>query len=216
MSFKGWPPSALEFYEGLEADNSKSYWLAHKDVYERDVRSPMDELLAELTSEFGESRVFRPYRDVRFSRDKSPYKTNIGATLGSGYIHLSAAGLGTGAGMYHMAPDQINRYRQAVAHSRSGEELRRIVDSLRDSGAEIYGSDTLKTVPKGYPKDHPRAELLRYKGIVAMKRWPVAPWLGTSAPKGRIADFLRSTAPLTGWLDRRVGESALPPPERAS
>ncbi|HEX4162146.1 MAG TPA: DUF2461 family protein, partial [Acidimicrobiales bacterium] len=75
MTFKGWPETALAFYEGLEADNSKTYWLDHKEVYERDVKAPMDALLAELTAEFGEPKLFRPYRDTRFSRDKSPYKT---------------------------------------------------------------------------------------------------------------------------------------------
>jgi uncharacterized protein (DUF2461 family) len=74
MTFKGWPDRALAFYDGLEADNSKAYWLDHKDVYERDVKAPMEALLAELTKEFGETKLFRPYRDVRFSADKSPFR----------------------------------------------------------------------------------------------------------------------------------------------
>ena len=98
MAFKGWPDSALAFYEGLEADNSKAYWLDHKDVYERDVKGPMEALLTELSTEFGEWRLFRPYRDTRFSRDKSPYKTNVAARIGDGYVHLSADGLLVGAG----------------------------------------------------------------------------------------------------------------------
>jgi uncharacterized protein (DUF2461 family) len=73
-AFKGWPERALEFYEGLEADNSKAYWLDHNDVYERDVKAPKEALLAELSKEFGDTRQFRPYRDVRFSRDKSPFR----------------------------------------------------------------------------------------------------------------------------------------------
>jgi uncharacterized protein (TIGR02453 family) len=208
--FHGWPRTALQFFEGLEADNSKAYWLAQKDIYERDVRAPMDALLAELTPEFGEPRLFRPYRDVRFSRDKSPYKTNIAATIGDGYIHFSARGLGAGAGMYHMATDQIERYRDAVATDHSGVRLQAVVDALKDAGVEIYGSDALKTAPKGYAKDHPRAELLRYKGIVAMKSWPPAAWLSTAAAKKRVVDLLRSTAPLVDWLDQNVGDSTLP------
>lgn len=112
--FGGLPAGAFAFYEGLEADNSKPHWLERRDVHERDVRAPMDALVAELTDEFGEVRVFRPYRDTRFSADKSPYKTEIAATIGHGYVQLSADGLRTGAGMRHMAPDQLDRYRRAV------------------------------------------------------------------------------------------------------
>src|SRR5579864_6021653 len=124
MAFKGWPVDAIEFFEGLEADNSKAYWLEHKTVYEQHVKRPMDELLLELAGEFGEGRIFRPYRDVRFSADKSPYKTNLAATVaGGGYISLSADGLGAGTGMYLMANDQLDRYRRAVDDDKTGAEL---------------------------------------------------------------------------------------------
>ena len=128
--FKGWPEGALVFYEGLEADNSKAYWLGHKDVYERDVKGPMEALLAELRGEFGEPRLFRPYRDTRFSRDKSPYKTAIAARIGNGYVQFSADGLLAGAGTYHMARDQLERYRDAVAADRTGGKLQDVVDAL--------------------------------------------------------------------------------------
>src|SRR6187397_1705331 len=104
MTFLGWKAEALEFFEGLEADNSKAYWQAHRDDYDELVRAPMEELLAELEPGWGEGRIFRPYRDVRFSRDKSPYKTNIAATVSEGgYISFSADGLGVGTGYYMMA-----------------------------------------------------------------------------------------------------------------
>ena len=163
MAFRGWKVEALEFFEGLEADNSKSYWQAHKDVYDDIVRAPMEELLAELEPEFGDGRIFRPYRDVRFSKDKSPYKTAIGATIGDGYVHLDARGLAAGGGMWEMAPDQLERYRAAVADDRSGTTIEGIVSATRAKGLIVSGHDELKTAPKGYPKDHPRIELLRYK-----------------------------------------------------
>ena len=121
MAFRGWPVEALEFFDGLEADNSKIYWQANKAVYETLVRAPMEELLAELEPEWGEGRIFRPYRDVRFSADKSPYKTQIGATVGEGYVQLNAEGLAAGSGMWEMAPDQLERYRRTVADDRSGD-----------------------------------------------------------------------------------------------
>jgi uncharacterized protein (TIGR02453 family) len=212
MAFKGWPVEALEFYEGLEADNSKVYWTEHKATYTTAVHAPMADLLSELAKEFGEGRIFRPYRDVRFSADKSPYKTSIAATVGAGYVQLSADGLMAGSGQYHMAPDQLERYRQAVAGDATGPALEQTISSLTDAGIDVHGSEPLKTAPKGYARDHPRVELLRYRGLVAMKQWPVAPWLGTSAAKTRIVDTFRAARPLCEWLDENVGESTMAAP----
>lgn len=210
VSFRGWPAEALEFYDGLAADNSKTYWVAHKAVYDEKVLAPMVELLAELEPEFGRGKILRPYRDVRFSSDKSPYKTEIAAMLESeGYIQLSANGLGVGNGMWMMAADQLERYRQAVADDKSGGELENLIARLKKQRIEVGGQNTLKTVPKGYPRDHPRAELLRHKGLAIWKQWPVAGWLGTGAAKKRIVDFLRATQPLNDWLARYVGEAAM-------
>src|SRR6476646_3724164 len=179
MSFRGWSEEALEFFAGLEVDNSKTYWHAHKDIYETAVRAPMEALVDELTPEFGEGKIFRPYRDIRFSVDKSPYKTNIAATLGEGYISLSADGLGAGCGMYQMAPDQLERFRGAIAAEKTGGELGELVATARKKGMEVTAHDSLKTAPKGYPKDHPRIDLLRMKGLITWRQWPPAAWLST-------------------------------------
>jgi uncharacterized protein (TIGR02453 family) len=207
VAFRGWPVEALEFFEGLEADNTKTYWQANKSTYESAVRAPMEELLAELEPQWGEGRIFRPYRDIRFSADKSPYKTNIAAMIGDGYIHLTAQGLGAGAGMWEMAPDQLERYRNAVVDERSGRRLVNVVDKAKASGLDITAHGMLKTAPKGYPKDHPRVDLLRYKGITAWKEWPAGAWLGTAKAKERIVEFLRNAKPLNAWLDANVGPS---------
>jgi len=209
MAFEGWPAEALEFYEGLAADNSKSYWLAHKDVYDECVLAPMRELVAELEAEPGESKIFRPYRDVRFSKDKSPYKTEIAASFRDGYVRLSADGLGAGRGMHEMAADQLDRYRGAVAAGHAGEALAKIVAALREQDIGVQGHDSLKKVPRGYPADHPRAELLRQKGLYAWKQWPVEPWLGTPAARTKVTGFLASVEPLGDWLAEYVGPSAL-------
>lgn len=207
MTFRGWPEDALDFYDGLEADNSKTYWLAHKQVYETCVLQPMTELLEELGPQYGEGKIFRPYRDVRFSKDKSPYKTAIGAVVGDGYIQLSASGLAAGSGMYQMAPDQLDRYRQAVAAADSGAELEDVIGIVRKHKVDVHGHELLKSAPRGYPADHPRIEWLRCKGLVAWQEWPVQPWLGTAGARKRITDFLSATAPLNGWLDKHVGQS---------
>jgi uncharacterized protein (TIGR02453 family) len=207
MAFKGWPDTALAFYEGLEADNSKAYWLDHKEVYERDVKAPMDALLAELTAEFGGTKVFRPYSDTRFSRDKSPYKTAIAATIGSGYVQLSAEGLFAGGGMYHMMPDQLARFRKAIDADTSGQDLEKVVATVAKSGLDVHAPEELKTAPKGYPKDHPRIELLRMKGLVAARSWEPAAWLRTAGAKKRVVETLRAINPLLSWLEANVGPS---------
>ena len=215
MPFKGWRAEAIEFFEGLEADNSKTYWQEHKPVYDKLVKAPMEELLAELAPEFGEGKLFRPYRDVRFSADKTPYKTAISARVGSsGYVQLSANGLAAGSGMWEMATDQLERYRQSVAADRTGEELAGIVADLGKIGCDAIGHGTLKTAPKGYDKDHPRIELLRHKGLAAWKQWPVGAWLGRATAKNRVVEFLRACRPLNEWLAANVGRSTLPPDPR--
>jgi uncharacterized protein (TIGR02453 family) len=214
MTFRGWPVEALEFFEGLEADNSKTYWTRNKDVYNKMVRAPMEELLSELAPEWGEGRIFRPYRDVRFSPDKSPYKTHIGAVVGDGYVQLTAEGLGAGCGMYEMASDQLGRYRTAVADDRSGRRLVALVAPARAAGLEVTARELLKSAPRGYAKDHPRIELLRYKGLITWREWPAAAWLGTRRAKDRIVEFLRASTPINRWLRTYVGPSTLPEGQR--
>ena len=214
MTFTGWKVEALEFFEGLEAENTKPYWLRNKDVYDSVVRAPMEELLAELEPAWGQGKIFRPYRDVRFSADKTPYKTHIGATVGDGYVQLSAEGLAAGSGMWHMEADQLQRYREAVDADKTGRALEKVVEKAAGTGVEISGHDALSSAPKGYDKEHPRIELLRYKGIVTWKSWPPAAWLGTKKAKDRLVEFLEASKPLNAWLHANVGPSELPPRER--
>jgi uncharacterized protein (TIGR02453 family) len=205
MAFQGWPIDGVEFYEGLEADNSKVYWQDNKAVYDRQVKAPMEELLAELADEFGAGKIFRPYRDVRFSADKTPYKTNCAATIGSGYVSFSAEGLSVGGGLYMPDPKTLARYREAVDKEKSGAELATIVAALHKAGYQTMAHEVLKTAPRGYPKDHPRIDLLRHKGIAMMKTWPVGAWLGTKKAKDRVVETLRAGVPLNDWLARHVG-----------
>ena len=209
MTFRGWPSEALEFYEGLEADNSRTYWTGHLAFYEERVRGPMLELLAELEPEFGPGKVFRPYRDVRFSKDKSPYKTHLGAWFErGGYVQLSAEGLAAGCGMWQLAPDQLERYRKAVAGDLSGAELLEVIAAIEKQGVGVHGHGSLKTVPRGFPRDHPRADLLRHNWVTTWRQWEPAAWLGTAAARKRVEEFLRTSRPLREWLDVHVGPAA--------
>ena len=207
MTFSGWPEEALDFYDGLAADNSKSYWTEHKVTYEQRVLRPMTELTEELAAEFGEPKIFRPYRDVRFSADKSPYKTHIGAVIGgTGYEQLSAEGLGAGAGMWQMAPEHLERYRAAVVSDGPGTELEQVIARIEKADITVHGHGALKSAPRGYPADHPRIVLLRYKGLTAWKQWPVEPWLETAAAKDHLISFFRTVQPLCSWLTTHVNQ----------
>jgi uncharacterized protein (TIGR02453 family) len=206
MGFQGWPATAIDFYDGLEEDNSRAYWQAPKAVYERDVLPPMEELLAELEGQLGAGRIFRPYRDIRFSADKSPYKTTIAATVDrGGYIQFSAAGLAAGRGLYQMSPDQLQRYRRAVDSEPSGTALAAIVAAIRDGGIEVTAHGRLKTGPRGFARDHPRIDLLCLKGLIAWQQWPAGNWLATSGAAARLLEFFAAAQPLADWLEARIG-----------
>ena len=218
MSFRGWPPEAITFFEGLEAHNSEAWWTANKAIYEECVRAPFLALADEVRDEVGELRLFRPYRDVRFSKDKTPYKTAAYAAgeLEGGsavYVRVSAAGLFVASGHYQPAPDQLERFRAAVADDRTGPQLEDIVASLRRAGREM-GGEALKVAPRGFPRDHPRVALLRHKGVTAGRSFAPASWLSTARARERVLDTWRGAAPLHAWLDRHVGPSTLPPDER--
>ncbi len=200
MAFSGWPSQALEFYQGLESDNTKAYWNAYKAVYTDAVLRPMEELAEELAAEFGQPKIFRPYRDIRFSNDKTPYKTHIGATIGAtSYVQFSADGLSVGAGRWHLEPDELTKYRAAVAGP-DGAELTAIIADLEKAGIEIHGHASLKSAPRGYPVDHPRAGLLRHKGLTTWRHWNPEPWLETAEPVERIREFCRTNRAFCDWL----------------
>jgi uncharacterized protein (TIGR02453 family) len=204
VGFTGWPVEAIEFYEGLEDDNSRAYWLAHKSVYEQSVKAPMQALLDELEPAFGPGRIFRPNRDVRFSNDKTPYKLNCAAQLTGGYVSVSADELFAGSGLYMPERNDLARFRAAVDADRSGRELEAIVATLRAAKYDVGAHDTLKTAPRGYAKDHERIELLQLKGIVMSKAWPVGGWLGTKKAKDRVVATLEAARPLNAWIAEHV------------
>src|SRR3954451_22724064 len=136
MPFTGIPAAALDFYDDLEQDNSKTFWAAHKHVYDEAVRAPMEALAADLAKEYGEGKLFRPYRDVRFSKDKTPYKTHQGVWFdeSSVYVHISAAGLFVAAGYWRTESAQIERLRRGVAHDLHGPVLAKTVAALEKKG----------------------------------------------------------------------------------
>jgi uncharacterized protein (TIGR02453 family) len=219
--FEGFGTGLVPFYEELAANNTRDWWLANKPRYERDVRAPLEHLLEDLRPEFGEAKVFRPNRDTRFAKDKSPYKTAAAAVIGAAhegvgtlYLSVLADGLMVGGGAYMPASGQLARLRAAIANDETGPELEQIVADIRRKDGEIGAHDQLKTAPRGYPTDHPRIELLRLKGIIGWWDHAPGPWLHTVEARDTVADRWRSLGPLNAWLVANVGPSQLPSRER--
>jgi uncharacterized protein (TIGR02453 family) len=210
--FEGVPLAALDFYEDLEADNSKAWWAAHRTTYDECVRAPMAALAAELEGEFGPALLFRPHRDVRFSKDKSPYKTHQGAFVaareGVGYyVQVSAAGLLTAAG-WHPRGEQILTFREAV-DSPAGSELDRLVAALTAEGFDLDG-DRLATRPRGMPPGHPREHLLRHKSLTMGRDHGAPDWLPTPRTAERVRADWRRLRPLVEWFDQHLGPGDSP------
>jgi uncharacterized protein (TIGR02453 family) len=209
MGFAGFGERLVDFYEGLIADNSKAYWTDNKTVYEQHVREPMHALLAELEPEFGAGKIFRPYRDVRFSANKTPYKTHCGAWVNGYYVQADVDGIMIAAGYYRMESDQIARFRVAVDEDRRGERLRSLLGKLTDD-AWTVGGDQLATRPRGIAPDHPRLELLRHRAIFVHRRWPDEELMLQTELAGRVASAWRAATPLVEWLNDHVGPSDKP------
>ena len=207
-TFRGWPEECQRFFIGLELDNSKRYFEANRLVYEKAVKAPMVALMESLEGEYGPGKIFRPNRDLRFSKDKSPYKTNIAATAGmggnGGYLSLDARGLTVAAGRYEVSPEQLIKYRKNVAAESTGAPLAAIVVRLEKAGYGI-GGEALKRVPAGLPADHSRARLLRHKILYIYKNYGLQPWLGSSAARNHVVKVWSDAGPLNDWLKRNLG-----------
>ncbi|ABM10218.1 DUF2461 domain-containing protein [Paenarthrobacter aurescens] len=203
-TFEGIPTAAFRFYAELEDNNNREWWLEHKTTYDAEVKEPLAALLSELEPQFGPAKIFRPNRDIRFSQDKSPYKTAQGAFAASQegvgyYLQISADGLLIGGGYHSHTPAQLARFRAAVDAPDSGLELQKIVEAVAAKGFAIEG-EKLKTVPRGFDQDHPRAELLKHKSLSAGVEVGQPDWLSTPAAKDRIAARWEVLRPLVGWV----------------
>jgi uncharacterized protein (TIGR02453 family) len=210
--FAGFGDEAYDFYLGLAADNSKAYWTEHKSVYESAVREPMQALLDQLAPAFdGTPSMFRPYRDIRFSKDKTPYKTHQGALLnvapGIGYyLSLDADGLHVGGGFHTQQREQTARFRTAIDRDGTGSELEAIVAKLEKRGFEIGGAQ-VRTRPRGVPADHPRLELMRREYLTAGRE--VAPAAAEDAGFAAVlTKHWREITPLVGWVVTNAAPSA--------
>ena len=226
--FEGFADTRGRFFAELVLHNDRGWYQAHRAEYEEGWLSPMKALLAEVGPRLargyrgyrvGEPRVFRIHRDVRFSRDKSPYKTHIGGMLpmdlprggrsqvevpAALYIHVSYNEVFAAAGLYGIDPDTLARYRKALLDPRRGAEVGRIASALRGAGFELEARESTKRVPPGVDPAHPRAALLRMKGLIATTPAIDRRLLVRRELVAFLAKQALAAAPLVRWLLRYV------------
>lgn len=216
--FRGFDKDAIAFLHELTIEMNREWFEANKDRYKRVWVEPLTELLDEVASKLAKTyapakltpHVFRIYRDTRFSKDKTPYKTHVAGVLrtarGSGmYLHIETGEEWVGAGRYFFEDDEMPKWRKKVAADKTGKEITGIVAKLRKQGYEVGGHDDYKKVPKPYLAEHPRAELLKMKGLTAA--FPQMP--RGLLHKRELVDWIvkhaKAVAPMTKWLARNVG-----------
>lgn len=206
MRFTGFTEAALDFYEDLEVDNSKTFWDARKETYKTAVREPMTALVDELAKEFGEGKLFRPYRDVRFAKDKTPYKTHQGAFVSRGpatgyYVQIGAPGVRVAAGFYDATAERLKLIRRAIDDERHGAELENIIAKLQRGGWELTGT-TLKTAPRGWDVVHPRIDLLRHKTLIVRRDYGFDDVIYSPTLVEKVRGHWRETTPLLDWVSK--------------
>ena len=212
--FEGFAPGAFTFYDRLAANNSRTWWNEHRHEWERDVRAPLQALLDQIAPE-GAARVYRPYRDVRFSKDKSPIKDHQGAIVQvedaiGYYVQVSASGLMVAAGWYAPSTRQLAAFRRAV-DAPAGAVLETLVARLAKK--YVIDADPLATRPRGVGADHPRLDLLRSRRLIAVQEYDVVPWVQTRACARRIASDWKAMTPMVEWLIDHVGPAVEPAEE---
>ncbi len=220
QGFTGFPPELFTFLGGLEANNSKAYWQANRHIWTKVIQPTVEHLMADLEPEFGALRTFRPNRDVRFSKDKSPYKTWLGITtsdravggIGS-FLRVEASGMRLAAGAMVFASDQIQQFRAAIDNAASAKEFESICATLEGKKLPVgpgTEAQVLRRPPPGYKADHPRLELLKWKGAVVVKAYDRAAWMSKPEALERIRDVWATAEPLVDWINDHIGASSTP------
>jgi uncharacterized protein (TIGR02453 family) len=216
MAFRGYPVEAVEFLRELEANNDRDWFKANRARYDALLVAPT-KALAEDLGDLGRTHMFRPWNDTRFHH-RPPIKEHVGLAVGyegagGYYVELSLDGVLVAAGLHNPAPDQVDRLRKAVDAGGTAGSLRGALGRAEAAGLELNGPD-LKRAPRGYPPDHPRADLLRRRRIVVTHRHEIGPWVHKPAAGTRIRKQLDAGTPLVRWLRTHVGPSTRNAPPR--
>jgi len=181
MAFSGFGPGLVDFYLELEENNTREWFKANKQRYVDEVRGPLEALAETITPKYGTPKIFRPYRDTRFGNDKTPIKETASMWVDFGgagyYVQFSADGMLLGAGAYQ--PDKVilQRFRELVSKPEGETRVRKLIASVERKGPELNTEWRLATVPRGYSKDHPAADLLALTSLVMTSHRSPGAWL---------------------------------------
>lgn len=214
MVFTGLHPDAPVFFRELANDNTKAWWTANQERYIAHVRGPFEALAAELEPEFGDLKIFRPYRDVRFSADKTPYKLHIGMVSRAPiahYLQLSTSGLLVGGGVYDVPAAALARFREVVDDPRLSAGLESVLSDARAAGFAPMAEDALRTAPRGYSVEHPRIELLRLRHLAIGRDDPLEDWMWTPDAFDIVSDAWRTVSGWCGWVAENLGDLVIRP-----
>jgi uncharacterized protein (TIGR02453 family) len=208
-AFRGFPPEAIEFLRELEANNDRDWFKANRARYDEYIVGPATALGEDL-SDLGRPKLFRPWNDTRFHA-APPIKEQVGLAVGyegagGFYVELSLDGVLVAAGLHNPAPDQVERLRRGIDAGRTASALTRAIATARDAGLDLNEPDLVKG-PRGYPADHPRADLLRRRRLTVARRYEVGAWVSKPTAGKRIREGLDAATPLVRWLRAHVGPS---------
>ncbi len=224
-TFSGFPPGGFNFLLELQAKQSREWFKANKQRYEELWVRPLEALLEELPSRLSDvfpemsrahRHVFRIYRDTRFSADKSPFKTHVAGhvairpheegnwSVPSLYIHFGLDESLVALGRWELDKDALQVFRQAIADDRKGGELRKLLDRIKDGGFVLNSHEALKRVPPPYPRDHPRADLLKLKGLAVSVEDLPEELMPSPKLLDWLSDRLHQAAPVALWMDKHL------------
>ena len=201
----GIDPDAFAFFAELDQHQSKEWWLANKLRYEQRVRGPIERLSEVLGGEFGPLKIFRPYKDVRFSSDKRPYKDHLGlvtrdGSAGTHYLQLSQGTLMLAGGMYQPSREQLARFREIVDDNRLVGDLEATLDEVGESGFSMMTADALTTAPRGFSIEHPKIDLLRLKRLAISVEHAPSSWMHGPELLDRVRAGWRVVGVWNEWL----------------
>lgn len=231
QTFNGFPTAGLQFLRDIAANNNKAWFEANRHTYETSLLAPAQEFVAALGSRLqqldpalvidtrtdGRGVLMRFYRDTRFSKDKSPYKTNIAGLFTDDQgkkaarpafgFQMGADSMELMAGMFSFSPPQLAAYRAAVADDQAGGALLAALHALGQAGAYHLVGEHYKRVPTGYDADHPRADLLRYAGLYAHPPALDSVYLTSPELVDACYAHLSTMAPIYHWLVNTIGDA---------
>jgi uncharacterized protein (TIGR02453 family) len=205
----GFGKDLIKYYLQLEENNNREWFHAHRDMYDNNVAFPLKNLAADLSTQYGPVKTFRPYRNVRFWPDLPPLNEHASLTVSAQsnsafYLRIDADGMLLGAGNWQPSKAQLTQFRAIAATDTGAHAILAVLDQMRKHAYELMTDNALKSAPRGYPKDHPNIDLLRLKSLSLTSHFAPGPWLYTSKCRDMVMAGWQSLTPWIHWLDANL------------